>query len=373
MPVKLNILIAPLDWGLGHATRCLPIIDYLLQKGHKVTLAAEGAGALLLERNFPELELIPLRGYRIQYSNRKKLFTAKIFFQIPKILNAIRSEHTWLKQVLQTRHFDLLISDNRYGLYHRNIPSVIMTHQLQVKTGIATATDRILQRWHYRFLEKFTECWIVDKPAPDGLAGDLSHPWELPRNARYIGLLSQLTRYDLPETRTKKTGAKHILVLLSGPEPMRNILEQKILRQIGQMSNYLFTFVAGKPLGHIPENLPPEIVYYSHLHGKELYMALQQADLVICRSGYSTLMDLAWMGKKAVLIPTPGQTEQEYLARLLMQKKIVCVQKQDELDLATALPQAFAYDGFPPEHRPAHQLMKNVLDQALVQNFPVDT
>lgn len=357
----MKILIAPLDWGLGHTTRCIPLIAYLRRLGHQVFAAASGASARLLSDNFPALDILPLEGYQIQYSKYKNAFAAKIIVQIPKILAAIKKEHRWLAIQQNIHGFDLIISDNRYGLYHHNIPSVIMTHQLQILSGKGKWADRILQRLHYPLLEKFNATWVVDEAGADQLSGKLAHPGRLPRNACYIGLLSQFTGADTDSNSTGKPG--HILVLLSGPEPMRSQLEAILLQQARALTAYRFSFVAGNPLGKQQEYLPQHMRYVTHLHAAQLLQELNDASLVICRSGYSTLMDLAVLGKKALLIPTPGQTEQEYLADHLQQMDYYTVRNQTAVQLAADIPRALSAKGF--LHTAKDKTMQTVVDACL--------
>lgn len=336
-----KILIAPLDWGLGHTTRCIPLIRYLLRKGCEVVLAAEGDAAQLLRENFPNLPILNLKGYRIHYSKNKKQFTGTILSQIPKILRTIREEKIWLQHQHSIHHFDAVISDNRYGLHHKALPSVILTHQLQIQSGKGAAIDRWLRKLHYRMLQRFTQCWIVDMPGKDNLSGILAHPEKLPKAAVYIGLLSQMIP---PEGFIKKNGT--ILVLLSGPEPARTQLLSVLLQQAITMSSYEFLFVAGNPSGKVISDLPAHIRYHTHLNADQLSAALAAAALVICRSGYSTLMDLCTMEQKALLIPTPGQTEQEYLARYLHSREIALTVEQDAIQLSNDIPAALSKKGF---------------------------
>lgn len=326
---------------MGHTTRCIPIITYLLSLDCEVTLAAETQAATLLQTNFPELEILPLRGYRVSYARSAKGFSVKILSQVPKILRAIAYERRWLEELVEQRKFDLVISDNRYGLKVPGVPSVIMTHQLMIKSGKGSIIDRLLKKVHCRVLESFDECWVVDRPGADNLADELSHPKQIPLNAKYIGWLSQLSVGDVIENRKGP-----ILILLSGPEPTRTMLEVLLLEQCAALSNYNFTFVAGTTTGIVPEGLPGHITYHTYVNAKQLSLILPLASLVVCRSGYSTLMDLAIAGKKALLIPTPGQPEQEYLAASLMARGFFFYQNQATLNLSTDIPKAFSYSGF---------------------------
>ena len=337
-----RILLAPLDWGLGHATRCIPIIRYLIEKKYVVTLAAQGATALLLKSNFPDLKILPIAGYHVEYSRSGSMLPFKILMQVPKILAAIKAERLWLEQIQKQYQFDLVISDNRYGLKIEGLPSVILTHQLLIKSGCGSLFDQLLCRIHFRILEKFDSCWVVDRAGADGIGGELSHPKNIPVNARYIGVLSQL---EIPEVEPKMLEG-NILVLLSGPEPQRGILEQKIVSQIISTPHYSYILVGGKPGSAAPENLPQGTIYYAHRNASELASLITSAKLVVCRSGYSTLMDLLHIGKKALLIPTPGQPEQPYLADYLGKQGLFYYQKQSHLDLKTDIAEALKYPGF---------------------------
>lgn len=337
---KPHILIAPLDWGLGHATRCIPLIRALREKGMKVTVAAEGPIAQLIKDNFPEVPIVSLRGYRIRYSKRRWFFTLRIVIQIPKILLAIYREKRWLDRQVEKGTYDFIISDNRYGLYSTKIPSVILTHQLEVITGMGKLMDRWLRNIHYRFIGQFAACWIVDEEGENNLGGKLSHPDVLPSHSDYIGWLSQFG------FQPGRVVPNLILILLSGPEPLRTLLEEKLLRQAVLLTDFRFVVVGGKVGGSIPQGLPDHITYHSYLAGSALAPTLREAELVICRSGYSTLMDLTVLEKNALLIPTPGQSEQEYLGKRLSEKGICLTRKQEEIDLLKDIPLALTFSGF---------------------------
>lgn len=309
-----KILIAPLDWGLGHTTRCIPIIHYLRSRGHKVYAGAEGNSAKLLKSNFPDLEILDLEGYNIEYAKNKSGFIFKILQQVPKIVATLKAEHRWLDKMHQQYHFDAIISDNRYGLYHKGIKNVILTHQVQILSGMGKLADLILLKWHRGLLERFQQCWIVDTEKTPGLSGKLAHPKRLPANARYIGYLSQF--FDTPgQSRMPKPN--HFLILLSGPEPMRSQFEAKLWQQCSLLNQYTFTFVAGKSGLAAPEYIPAHIKWHSYMGAAELAEEILDACGMVCRGGYTTLMDLQVLQRPALLVPTPGQTEQEYLAQTL--------------------------------------------------------
>ena len=319
-----KLLVAPLDWGLGHATRCVPVIRDLLNNNCEVWLAGEGAQEKLLREEFPSLPFLPLKGYRIKYG--KSGLTGKILFQVPSILMSIKEENKWLKKQVSNHGFDAVISDNRYGLYHEKIFSVFITHQLYIKSSLGKWSEKILQQWNYKLINKFNECWVPDDKGENNLAGELSHPIKLPSiPVRYIGPLSRFTSFSpLGEGSIKG----HLLIILSGPEPQRTILENKVIDQI---VNYpaTATIVRGLP-GE--KNIIPStntIHFYNHLSSEELNREAMKAEFIISRSGYSTIMDIACVQKKSILIPTPGQTEQEYLAGHLRKKQFAfCIDQK---------------------------------------------
>lgn len=306
-----HILIAPLDWGLGHTTRCVPIIDRLLRSGHIPIFAGNDWQRNYIRLTFPGLETLDLPGYEVRYSSNKQQFLSAIGAQIPRIFRTIRQEHDWLLRLARGRSLDGIISDNRYGLHHPTIPSVFLTHQLQVMSGMRGLADRALLRLHIRFISKFPECWVVDLPGGENLGGKLSHPKRQPPNTQYIGLLSQLAG-----TNTRPEEEQHLLILLSGPEPQRTILSDLLWQQLSSRREHT-VFVEGTKRIPAKTNIPKQIEYHRELTREELLPLLQRASMVVCRSGYSSLMDLVALGKKAILIPTPGQTEQEYLGKYL--------------------------------------------------------
>lgn len=329
-----RILIAPLDWGLGHATRCIPIIYALVAKGHTVFIAAEGPSKILLQNEFSDIEYLPLKGYGINYSKTRYSLLWTILLQVPRILKAIMNENRWLKKTIKSKDIDIVISDNRFGLYHRKTRCIFITHQLIIK---APFLQRVLQKMNYHFINKFDECWIPDFKGEPNLAGNLSHPKEMPTTpARYIGWLSRFNRI----VEQKET---HLLVLLSGPEPQRTILEKKIA---DQLKTYLepVVIIRGLPGSDTTLQVGNHITCFNHLPAKQLEDAIQSSSIVIARSGYSSIMDLLKLKKKSILIPTPGQTEQEYLGQHLLQNKLAFCCAQETFDLKNALEAASVFE-----------------------------
>jgi hypothetical protein len=331
---KFRILVAPLDWGLGHATRCIPIIKELLGNDCDVWLAGEGPQEALLRSEFSHLPFLYLAGYNIKYSRTSKGLLLKLLLQMPRVISSIRAEHRWLNRTIKIHGFDAVISDNRFGLYHSDVPSIFITHQLSMKSPLGEWNEMILQKWNYNYINHFRECWVPDLIGENNLAGELSHPMSIPRvPVKYIDVLSRFEKKEEGEIKDQ------LLFILSGPEPQRTILENKIINEVSHYPGTA-TIVRGLPSTKFVIPSTGMIKFYNHLSAKELNAEIEKADWVISRSGYSTVMDLAKLQKKSILIPTPGQTEQEYLAKELWQKKIAFSIEQKEFSLSPALEQA---------------------------------
>lgn len=333
MAKPYKILIAPLDWGLGHATRSIPLIMSLLEEGCTIYIAADGQIRSLLQVEFPNATFLMLKGYKIQYATQKKWMPLKIILQIPGILFSIYKEYQWLKNIVKKHSIDGVISDNRFGMYHTVIPSIYITHQLLIKTG-NKFSESIARKFHYWFIKKYTQCWVPDFEGKENIAGQLSHPKDLPANIKYIGCLSRFERHEAAEIQYD------LLILLSGPEPQRAIFEKLLLLQLQQFSGKVL-LVRGQPgINETflnPKGISNNIQIKNHLAAKELNLAIEQAKIVICRSGYTTIMDMIKLQKKAILVPTPGQTEQEYLGLHLMQQKLFYSVHQNEFLLNEVL------------------------------------
>jgi len=337
-PGKPKILVAPLDWGLGHTTRCIPVIYELLSQEAEVWLAGEGAQEALLKMEFPGLTFLYLRGYRMRYGNSRSGLLRTILSQVPGMLSAIKNEHAWLQNAVAEHHFDAVISDNRFGLYHPAIPCIFITHQLRIKSPFGKWSENLLQKRNYHYINRFSECWIPDEEGEKNLAGELSHPLKKPGlPVHYIGVLSRMKKKQPCEQSGR------LFISLSGPEPQRTIFENIIIRDIVHYPGRA-TVVRGLPN---EANLIPstnDIHFFNHLPSEELNNEMEKAEFVIARSGYSTVMDIAALGKKSILVPTPGQPEQEYLAKYLAQKRFAVCVNQEQFSLSKALQQATHFE-----------------------------
>ena len=303
MKLKKNILVSPLNWGIGHATRCIPIIKKLQEHNYNVIIASSGRSLDLLIQEFPNLDFIKINDYNIKYYSSIPM-TISMLIQIPKILFNIQKENNQLKGIINDFKIDGIISDNRYGMYSNDIPSVFITHQLEIQTPIF---KNFIKKINNKLISRLSECWIPDFEI-NGIAGKLSRLTNTTKNYKYIGPLSRFVN--------KKSEIKYdILAIISGPEPQRSILEKTLINELKILKKKSL-LLQGKPEKKYTDKIN-NLTIKSHLSSEELNLAMLESRLIICRSGYSTVMDLFKLQKNAILIPTPGQTEQEYLSEFL--------------------------------------------------------
>ncbi|MEM8888003.1 MAG: glycosyltransferase [Bacteroidota bacterium] len=343
MAEKFRVLVAPLDWGLGHASRCIPIVRELLKQGFEPILGGTKESLYLLKEDFPELESQDLPAYNIQYSASDEQLM-QLVGQAPKVLLVHYAERKLFKRLVQENKVDAVISDNRYGMYSKKIPSVIICHQLSLH--YPDTPDWMLtfsNRSNRKLIQKFDECWVPDYGGENNLAGKLSKA-KLKIPIRYLGPLSRFQALD--SKGGKKEGKIDVLIVLSGPEPQRSLLEAKLLNEIPKIDRH-FTLVQGKP-GEGMELKGENLRLVPFMNSRELQNAFQEATCVISRSGYSSLMDYEALGmNQLILIPTPGQPEQEYLGDIWKAKQKAIVQIQKELDLKEALREVEKLGGRP--------------------------
>ncbi len=330
-----KVLVCPLDWGLGHATRCVPVVAALQKKGADIRIASSGNALHFLRQEFPSLPFFELSAYDPQYSATASM-PLKIMSQLPKFIKVVEKEHQQTEEIVRDHKIDIVISDNRYGCWSSNAKSIFITHQanLLMPPGFGWLGPPI-NFIGYRYIKRFQEVWVPDEPG-SGLTTPFFSSEKL--NQKYIGWLS---RFQM----RRGVGQRYeIIALVSGPEPQRSIFENLMAKQLKE-SGLKSLLVEGKPQEplHKQEGCL-EIV--NHLCTCELEEAILASKLVISRSGYSTIMDLITLGKSAFFVPTPGQTEQVYLARELKNMKATGSSSQDKFDLAEALHQSLNFRGF---------------------------
>jgi hypothetical protein len=333
MNARKKILIAPLDWGLGHATRCIPIVQELLAQDFDVILAGDHRAKALLGRAFPDLPFEYLPGYAIRYAASAWALPWVLLQQVPRILHKIRWEHRWVKRMVEKYQLDAILSDNRYGLYHSGVYSIFLTHQVHIRIPQSRWLEKMINSVNHYFIRKFKACWIPDDPV-HRITGTLGET--LPHmTCQYIGWLSRFQATPTPPS--EEIGAAWLAVL-SGPEPQRTLLENKVVEFFATQSGKKI-IVRGLPgTSELPTR--DSISWYNHADTETLKHLLTTAKHVISRSGYSSVMDYLVLGITATLVPTPAQTEQEYVAQRL-QDMGWFEQVQQQENFSTSLPQAF--------------------------------
>ncbi len=353
-----NVLITPLDWGLGHVTRCIPVVKNLERRGVKVFVAATYSSIALLQQEVPDCVFLEIEGYAITYrKNPQKSFWG-LLAQVPGVVKKIRSEQKWLDNIIVKHRIDAVISDNRFGMHSQKVPCIYITHQVFIETGFRFAS-KIATAIHRRIMQQFTCCWIPDVPQQPGLAGKLSHPQKMPAvPATYVGMLSRFVRQNVA-TKQQWT------IVLSGPEPQRTLIEQKIIAQLKNITSAPPVFlVRGLPAHHNLQTGPVTgVTFFDHLPAKELQRLMSESETIIARSGYSTVMDLVTLGKPALLIPTPGQPEQEYLSGHLQNENLFYSVSQKDLDISRDVQKILK--AVPFENTAQQHLLNDAIDSLL--------
>ncbi|WP_299127462.1 glycosyltransferase [uncultured Winogradskyella sp.] len=335
---KKRILVAPLNWGLGHATRCIPIINALISNGFEPLIASDGVSLKLLQKEFPKLSSFKLPSYNITYPKQSKSIKLKLIKDAPYLLKTIKQERKAIDHLVNSEDIAGIISDNRFGIRHKNVPSVFITHQLQVLSG---NTTWLSSKLHQNIIKKFDECWVPDYKEQPNLSGCLGHLKNQPSHVKHIGPLSRFKKLRLP--------IKHdLLIILSGLEPQRTYLEEKLLLEL-QCYNGKACLIKGliETEQRITKN--ENVLIYNFMTSAALENALNESRMVLSRSGYTSIMDYAKLEKKVFFIPTPGQNEQEYLADKFKKEVIAPTCRQNEFKIAM-LNTIEPYTGFKDLH-----------------------
>lgn len=335
LEVSKNILVAPLNWGLGHATRCIPVIRELEYCGFTPIIASDGQALQLLKLEFPHLQFFELPSYQIKYPKNGNHFRLMMLKNLPKIWQAINAERKLVEQRHKQYFFAGIISDNRFGVRVKNIPSVYITHQVRVLSGFTTYFSSLL---HKIAISKFTECWIPDYEFAPNLSFGLGHSSDIKIKTKYIGALS---RFKVETTSENND----LLIILSGPEPQRSMLQKILIDEVQKFEGNVI-FVSGKVEAQQTIIKQENVTYYNFMTSAQLQRTINQSQMILCRSGYSSAMDLSALQKKCYFIPTPGQFEQEYLARKYQEAKYAPFSEQKSFKIAD-LEEVGNYHGFP--------------------------
>lgn len=340
-----RVLFAVHDWGLGHATRCLPLMRALLDRGDALTvLMAPGAGMSLLEAELgTACEFYPCRDIPKPFSRYPALFYLRMSLYSPWLLAHFKLEHRLAERLVAQRHFDVLVSDSRFGVWSRAVPSYCIFHSLrQIIPGRWPWLERAVERAQRDLLRGYAKVLIPDVAEDGGLAGDLAHDPALDWGAGrlvYIGPLAGLQRRDdLPDI--------DYFFSMSGVEPHRSMLTQRVLQALPQLRGRIVV-TCGRPDRAGERREVGGATVYGYLDRRAQAEMLNRARITVSRSGYTTLMELAELGKRALFVPTPGQSEQEYLARFHRDRGHVWSTAQRQLDIAADLLRAERSSGVP--------------------------
>jgi len=341
--------VAPLNWGLGHATRCMPIIEALKNHGFVPILAGDGESLGLLRKEYPSLSYYRLPSTKVKYSKNGSFLKYKLLSQTPKLYRSIGLENEMVQGIHKKEHLSGIISDNRFGTYSLEVPSVYVTHQLKVLSG---KTSFLSSSLHQQIISKFDQCWVPDYES-SGLAGELSRIRKQAVSTKYIGPLSRFKR-------NPKKKEWDLVAVLSGPEPQRSLLEEKLLSQLESFDGK--SLIVQGQIGKEQEiKNQGKITLINFMLNNELRDAIEGAELVVSRSGYSSIMDFEALEAKVFFIPTPGQFEQEYLAAFLQGRGIANFSDQESFSLDKLLNEN-NYLGFEHKKTSNNNLEKSLFD-----------
>ena len=351
----MKILYALCTWGLGHATRSLSVIRALLNEGHEIGIMSSGRTLELLRKELKDSVIYhDVPDYPSPYASTKLGFYLRFARTLPRILKGIKREHEETGKIISKHGYDRIISDNRYGVY-ASIPSYLITHQLRF---IAPRRMRPIEKMGERFVAKQSENFtkiIVPDDEKGALSGELSHGISrIPeKKIAYVGPLSDFKRKDVNEDIS-------LLISISGPEPQRSIFEERVMRNLEKMPE--ITVITLGKTEEYEEYRKGNALIYTYLPKEKREEILNRSKLILSRSGYSTIMDLAVLGKKAVFVPTPGQTEQEYLSEYHMKKGTYYSMEQKEFSIDRAMKESRKYKGIRMD---GEKSVENVLREVL--------
>lgn len=321
-----RVLVCPLGWGLGHTSRSVLLIKILIEKGCTVLVAADQISIAFLKSRFPELTYIPFPSFSVKFSRgaNQLLSLTRIAF---RLFARTITEKNEIEKLISHYKIDLVISDNRYGLYTQKVPTVLITHQLSIRFPHPFKFLKPAGEMYVRiYAQRFTECWIPDSSSGFSLSGALTQPSKLPGNVKRVGLMSRF--YGM--TINEKDNMWDLLAIVSGPPPHRDIFEQEV-EKLAQRLNLKTIILQGLPQfnGRTIENGCVTLV--ANMPDVEIVETISKSKYLLCRGGYCTIADLIALNRSAILIPTPGQTEQEYLVDYLKPKDIFRFFRQSEI------------------------------------------
>lgn len=326
-----KIIVSPLDWGIGHATRVVPIIELLLKQNWQVILATNGRSAEFLSKAYPNLPCYTPPDYAIRYSLQRSMQQQMLRHSL-RFLSIIKQEQRWLQSLVEKENVSVVISDNRFGMHAKGCFNIFITHQLTIDTGKQTWLEPLIKKINATFINRFNEVWVPDFKPPNNFCGKLTIPSsKIKQKIHYIGFQSRLVAPEI-----KINNERHILAIVSGPEPQRTAFEKLLIKQLSQSTEKCI-IIRGKTESNTSIQVSSNITLLSHIKDYQLFTSLiENSKFIISRGGFSTLMDCSPFSKKHVIVPTPGQTEQHYLAQQLKERNQAIYYTQEKFDFTDA-------------------------------------
>lgn len=340
-----RVLFAVHDWGLGHASRSLVLIKPMLERGDEVTiLMAPSAGLELLKSELGgTCEFLTYRDMPKPFSRFPALFYLRMSLAVPWVLNHFRLEHRLTERLVRERGFDLVISDSRFGAWSRAVPSYCIFHSLrQIVPGRPRALEKLVEAGQRRLLSGYARVLVPDVEEYPGLSGDLGHRPDLDWGEGRLAYLG-------PLSGVRPSGAAEDIdyfFSVSGIEPQRRLFEARVLDAVPRLAGRIVV-TRGEPSAAGERRQLAGATVYGYLDRRAQAEMMSRARITVTRSGYTTLMELAELGKKALFVPTPGQSEQEYLATLHAEVGHVWSAAQRRLELPRDLARSAGAAGIP--------------------------
>lgn len=348
----MKVLFGVCSWGLGHATRDLPLIKGIIEAGHQITIVARGRSLNLLKEELGNsCCYLEIPDYSSPYS-KKDFSVPKFLSYFPVYMNQVIREHKRIKKLVRREGYERIVSDNRFGIHNREIPSYFISHQLRfLAPGRVKLFEMATEGFNYSFFKNSFTKFLVPDFKEDFLSGDLSHNLKYfkERQVEYLGILSDLRKRKVRQDID-------YFISVSGPEPQRSIFEHKVLEQAPRLKGKVVVAL-GKPEAP-QERGSSELRIFGYLNRREQEDVMNRAKLIIARPGYSTLMELVALGKKALFVPTPGQTEQVYLAKYHRKQGNFYSVGQDSLNLDRDVEEAKRYQGIKGKVEPEETVKK---------------
>ncbi|MEK6968538.1 MAG: glycosyltransferase [Nanoarchaeota archaeon] len=325
------------NYGLGHATRMLPVIMKLIEQGEKVTIVAKGNSLLMLKNELGDASNYELMQYEVPLKFSDKGFSMFETLKAgPSFISLISSQKKWLENFSAKEKIDRVIADGEIGYHLKNKKSFFVNNQLRLLPGslLGDGTELLTDVFSKGF-----EKVIVPDDENGTLGGLLTSKTRFYDKKRlaYVGILSSIR---------KKNVVRNVdyFISISGPGISKEVFTRQVMEQLHLLKGKVVVALGRPDLKEIASKGNAKI--YPYLNRKQQESFLNKAKLVISRSGYTTMMELAEIDKKAFFIPTLNHPEQEYLAKFQKNSGRFHYSKQDSFNFKEDIDEAKQYPGF---------------------------